>query len=92
MLINTNNVETWGFRVEYTKDDGIIPVVRYVTSIGLDKKEELENEANHMDKEVTDKYQGLKENFKYVLYEAYSEPPIDPKKTYHDYRTGVEQK
>jgi len=94
-LKNTNNVELYGFRVEYTKNDGIIPVVRYVTSIGLDssdKKEKLGKEANDMNKEVTDKYPGLKANFKYVLYEAYSEPPIDPKKTYPDYRTGVEQK
>ncbi len=90
--LKDSNVEMYGFRVEYTKDVGIVPVVRYVTSIELDKKDSLEKEANDMNKEVTDKYQGLKENFKYVLYEAYSEPPTDPKKTYHDYRTGVEQK
>ncbi|AGF57197.1 hypothetical protein B0P06_004512 [Clostridium saccharoperbutylacetonicum] len=91
-LKNNNNIQLYGFRVEYTRNDGIIPVIRYVTSTGLDKKEELKKEANDMDKEVTDKYKGLKENFKYVLYEAYSEPPIDPKKTYNDFRTGVEQK
>lgn len=91
-LKNTNNVELYGFRVEYTKNDGIIPVIRYVTSIKLGNKEELQNEANNMNTEVTNKYPGLKENFKYILYEAYSEPPTDPKKTYNDYRSGVEQK
>ena len=91
-LKNTNNAEIYGFDVKYTKNDGIIPVVKYVTGIELGKKEELQKEADGMNKEVTDKYSGMKENFKYILYEAYSERPIDPKKTYNNYRSGVQQK
>jgi hypothetical protein len=58
----------------------------------MSKSEELKKEANDINKDVTSQYLGMKENFKFILYEAYSEPPVDPKTTYKYYRTKVEQK
>ena len=89
-LENTDNVELYGFDVKYVKDE-LIPVVKYTTNMELSNKEAIEKEANEINNEVTSQYPGMKENFKLFLYEAYSEPPIDPKKTYNCYRTGVEQ-
>jgi len=90
-LENTKNIKIQGFDVRYVKE-GVIPVVKYITDTGLSNQEDLIKEANAMNNEVTGLYTGMKESFKYVLYEAYSEPPVDPKITYKCYRTIVEQK
>jgi len=90
-LKNANNIKIYGFDVKGVKE-GIVPVVKYTTNIELSNKEAIEKEANDINNAVNSQYPGLKENFKLFLYEAYSEPPIDSKKTYNCYRTGVEQK
>ena len=91
-LKNANNVEIYGLDVKYVIDKGIVPFIKYTTDIEWSNKKEIEKEANDMNNEVTSLYPGMKETFKFILYEAYSEPPVDAKKTYDCYRTGVEEK
>lgn len=91
-LKNTDNVEIYAFDVKYIADKGIVPIIKYTTGIKLSNKKEIEKEANDINDEVNSLYPGMKKNFKSFLYEAYSEPPADSKKTYNCYRTEVEQK
>ena len=86
-----NNIKIYGFDVRDVKE-GIVPVIKYTTNIKLSNKEAIEKEANDINNAVTIQYPGMKENFKFFLYEAFSEPPVDSKITYNCYRTKVEQK
>ena len=90
-LKSHNNLEIYSFTVR-TDIEGVIPVVRYVTNIELSKKEAIDKEVNDINDEVISLCPGMKENFKQLIYEAYSEEPLDSKKTYNYYRTTVEQK
>lgn len=90
-LKDTNNVEICGFDVRCVKE-GLIPVIKYKTDINLSSYKEVEKEANDINEEVVRLYSGLKENFKFFLYEAYSEFPVDPKINYKFYGIVVEQK
>jgi preprotein translocase subunit SecG len=90
-LKNSNNLEIYSVTVR-NDVEGVIPVIRYVTGIELSNKEAIEKEANDINDEVNSLYPGMKESFKQLIYEAYSEEPVDSKKTYNYYRTTVEQK
>lgn len=90
-LKSHNNLEIYSFT---TRNDieGVIPIVRYVTDIELSNTEAIDKEVNDINDEVISLYPGMKENFKQLIYEAYSEEPVDSKKTYNYYRTTVELK
>lgn len=90
-LESVKNIEVYSLDIQYVKQ-GLIPVIKYTTSTNLSDENKIRQEANDMNNEVISLYPGMKENFKYFLYEAYSEPPIDSKKMYNCYRTVVEQK
>ena len=90
-LENYRNIKIYDFDVKYVDGSGIVPFIKYTTNTDLDNKDAIEKEANNINGDVTNLYQGMKENFNNIVYEAYSEPPIDPKKTYNCYRTEVKQ-
>ena len=91
-LKNANNIKIYGFDIKSFDDGGIVPVIKYITNVKLSDKEAIEKEANDINSAFTSQYPGMKENFKLFMYEAYSEPPVDSKKDYNCYRTGVEQR
>lgn len=88
-LKNYSNIKIYGLDAKYIDGSGIVPFIKYTTNTDLDNKDAIEKEANNINGDVTNLYQGMKENFNNIVYEAYSEPPIDPKKTYNCYRTPV---
>ncbi|MBC8060085.1 MAG: hypothetical protein H7Y18_05405 [Clostridiaceae bacterium] len=90
-LENTNNISIYGLDVQCVQE-GLIAVIKYTTNTEMSNEKEIEKEANGINKEVTNLYLGMKENFKFFMYDAYSEPPIDIKKSYKCYRTIVQQK
>lgn len=91
-LKNFNNIKIYGFDVKYVNGSGIVPFIKYVTNTELSNKEAIQKEANDINSDVIGQYSGMKENFNNFIYEAYSESPVDPNKTYKDYRTLVKQK
>lgn len=90
-LQNFSNIKIYGFDVKYVDGAGVVPVIKYVTNTELSDKDAIEKEANDINSSVISQYPGMKENFNVFIYEAYSEQPVDPNKTYKDYRTIVKQ-
>lgn len=88
-LSEHSGVEIYGFDIRIL-NEGAIPVIKYLTQIDENDGAGTEKEAREINKEVSNLYPGLNENFKILLYEAYYEPPIDSQKTYKCYRTVVE--
>jgi hypothetical protein len=84
-----SNIEVCGLDVICTVE-GIVPVIKYTTEINLNDGDALKTEANKISSEVLKMYPGMKETFKIFLFEAYSEIPSDPQKTYNNFRTIIE--
>jgi len=91
-LENTRNITIQKFDVRYVVNEGIMPVIEYKTGIELSKDKEIKEEANNMNEEVMSLFSGMKENFKFVMYETTSEPTADPKAPRTRLWTVVEQK
>jgi len=87
-LESASEIEIYGLDVQCVKE-GLLPVIKYTTNTELINENAVKKEANVIDKEVINLYPGMKETFKFFLYEAYSEPPVDPKIKYNCYRTVV---
>ena len=68
----------------------MVSIVTYVTSISLDDANALKEEANRMNSIVQEMFPGIGEGATHIVYRAYSEPPLDPKKQYRSYGTLVE--
>lgn len=89
-LKNASNAEIYGLDIRVVQE-GFVPVIKYNPGIDISKEDEVDKTARDIHPEVTGLFSGLKENFHFFLYEAYSEPPADPNKEYQCFRTIVEQ-
>lgn len=89
-LKENSDIELIALDIHILTED-LVPIVKYKTNIDLRKIEEIEKEANTMKDEVLSLYPGLKENFDKFLFQAFSEYPADPNKTYNFYGTIIEE-
>jgi hypothetical protein len=70
----------------------IIPTFQYVSKYKHSKADLVIEEANQMAPLMEKYFEGVNDLGVNLLFVAYEEPPIDPKKKYKTYRTVVEIK
>ncbi|MBW2578615.1 MAG: hypothetical protein JRE38_11170 [Deltaproteobacteria bacterium] len=70
----------------------IIPTFQYVSKYKNSQSDLIMEEANQMAPHMEKYFEGVNDLGANLLFVAYEEPPIDPKKKYKTYRTVVEIK
>jgi len=70
----------------------IIPTFQYVSKYKNSQADLIIEEANQMAPHMEKYFEGVNDLGENLLFVAYEEPPIDPKKKYKTYRTVVEIK
>jgi len=68
----------------------VIPVVSYVSKYPLSEVDRIQDEAQQMAPLLEKYFDGVTKLGTNILFTAYAEPPTDPKKKYHVFRTAVE--
>ncbi|MHC4595991.1 MAG: hypothetical protein ACYS19_13760 [Planctomycetota bacterium] len=68
----------------------LLPKIKYVTNIPLDKVAELQEEVDSITVELESIFSGITQEVSHIVYEAFSEPPTDRKKVYQCYRLTSE--
>jgi hypothetical protein len=68
----------------------VIPTFQYVSKYKRTQPDLITEEANRMAPLMEKYFEGANDLGANLLFEAYEEPPIDPKKQYKMYRTVVE--
>ncbi|MDC7243779.1 MAG: hypothetical protein PQJ44_07625 [Sphaerochaetaceae bacterium] len=85
-IIFSDSVQILGLNVELTNDNGIIPVVQYITDKDFEENILLE-EINIFKEELIKEFPGIDHEFEKILFRAYSEMPTDPEKEYSIYNS-----
>ncbi len=67
----------------------ILPTIKYVTDIKMNESYLKELIESNLD-DIYRMLPGLKEEFTSILFQAFSEPPIDPNKTYNLFGTIID--
>jgi len=70
----------------------VIPAIHYVSRYDGSQRELVEQEANEMAPLMGRYLEGIDDLGEHLLFVAFEEPPIDPKKQYKTYRTIVKIK
>lgn len=84
-------ITIFSFQTITTNDQGLIPVILYITDKDLNNPV-LDEEAKQLKGEILKKFYGLDHDFDYVVMRAYNEMPSDPKKTYNFRGTVIKLK
>lgn len=90
--LGENEIEIYYIDLIPTKE-GYVYEVKYVTKqdITNPSKDQMEEEANFIYKQMKQMILGFGEGFSnYVVYSAFSEPPIDPNKQYNVFTSVIE--
>ena len=70
----------------------VIPAIQYVSKYKSSQVDLVKEEANQMAPHMEKYFQGVNDLAEHLVFMAYEEPPIDPKKQYKTYTTVVEIK
>jgi len=82
-----DGITIFGFQIETTDNEGLIPIILYITDKDLNNPV-LDEEAKQLRDEILKKFYGLDHDFDYIVMRAYNEMPSDPNKKYN-YRGTV---
>ena len=80
-----------GFQIETTDNEGLIPIILYLTELDL-KNPEVEKKARQLKDKILKKFYGLDHDFDYLVMRGYNEMPTDPKKKYNIHGTVIKLK
>jgi hypothetical protein len=80
-----------GLQIVTTDNEGLIPVILYMTDKDL-KNPEVDKEVEQLKSEIIKKFYGIDHDFEYVLLRAYNEMPTDSQKQYEVRGTILELK
>ncbi len=82
-------VNVIGINYTTTNNEGIIPVILYITDKNLKEQNLVEEEAKQLKDDFIKKLYGIDQDFNYFIMKAHNEMPSDPKKTYDAYNTVI---
>ena len=91
-LMKVENNPTIYFIQPNFMNNKFVPLVKYVTGFSIDDVENIKKEAHLMHSNFIELFPGITHGVEHILYQAFVEPPTDPKKLYKAYGVAVDVK
>jgi|GEM_PF-6180661 len=85
---NIEDTPIIGFQVETTDNEGLIPIVLYLTDLDLNNPD-VEKKARRIKEKLFKKFYGLDRDFDFLIMRAYNEMPTESKKRYAIHGTVI---
>lgn len=83
-----SNIAIYDISTEFMEDDGIVPLVRYITDTDIDDPD-IESEILNLKYEIIKKFPKIDKEFSYIIMRAYNSTPDIPKRNYVVYNTKL---
>lgn len=87
LLNNPSQTQVISANVHISPGEGIAPIIGYITQHELPMEKLIKQEAREVYPEILKVFPSLEDSFSYIVLQAFTEPPTDPKKYYQWYKT-----